>query len=150
MGQGEECVLSALDVGFVIISHHPKIAEGVAKMVSVYSGGNVLVRAATGDKGVFGASPGRILTAIQDLEGLGAKKLLAFVDVESSVLCTKALLSGEPTLEKRVRIVDAPLLEGAIAAALTSYLGGGVDECERAAIRARVERKLLTPGREES
>ncbi len=133
-------------IGFVVVSHHPKIAEGVAELLQAVADGGVAVRAAAGDEGgALGASPGRILEAIEDLLGnvRGVGEVLIFMDLGSSVLGCRLLLEhAAPGLKGRVRLVDAPLVEGAFAAAVAASLGEGAAGCALEAKRAGAEPKL--------
>ncbi len=133
-------------IGFVIVSHHPKIAQGVAELLQAVADGGVAVRAAAGDEGgALGASPGRILEAIEDLLGNddnGVEEVLVFMDLGSSVLGSRLLLEHAPGLKERVRLVDAPLVEGAFAAAVAASVGEGAAGCALEAKRAGTEPKL--------
>ncbi len=137
---------SGIVVGLVIVSHHPKIAEGVAELVREMSYGHVTVRAAAGDAdgAALGTSPGRILEAIRAVEDAAqtVDEILLFVDVGSSVLCAKALLDQEPGLKERARVVDAPIVEGALAAAVAAFMGKDADGCVEAAKHATTIPKL--------
>ncbi len=132
-------------IGFVVVSHHPKIAEGVAELLRTIADGEVAVRAAGGDEaGRFGATPARILEAIEDLLGNpGVGEVLVFMDLGSSILGCRLLLEhAAPGLKERVRLVDAPLVEGAFAAAVAASLGEGAAGCALEAKRAGAEPKL--------
>lgn len=62
-------------------------------------------------------------------------------DLGSSILTIKHLLE-EGRLNGHVRLVDAPFVEGAVAAAVTSSAGMQLDDVARAAEEARGARKL--------
>ena len=65
------------------------------------------------------------------------------MDLGSSVLAVKAALGELDEDERaRLRVADAPLVEGAIAAAVTASTGDDADGVLRAAEEARHARKL--------
>lgn len=110
-------------VGFVIVSHSEKIAEGTAELARAVSGGQVEIRAAGGDgAGGLGVTPERILEAIRSLEEKGVEEIQMFCDLGSSVGCTKALLDEEQGLKGKVHIMDAPIVEGTISAAVAASM----------------------------
>lgn len=63
------------------------------------------------------------------------------VDLGSAVLTVKALLAEGDELPDGTRLVDAPFLEGAVAAMVTASAGGGLDAVEAAAVEAYDYRK---------
>jgi len=61
-------------------------------------------------------------------------------DLGSSLLTVRHLLDGQT--EARVRLADAPLVEGAVAAAVVASSGQPLDAVLQAAEEARGARKL--------
>lgn len=131
-------------VGFVLISHSPKIAEGTADLVRQMAG-EVEMAAVGGDsEGSFGTDPDRIRDAV---EGLDADEVLIFMDLGSAVLSAEMVLEMlEEDIRDRVQLVDAPLVEGAFSAAVIASTGADADECVEAAMEARTESKLHEGG----
>ena len=129
-------------VALVLVSHSAAIGEGVAELVSQVAGPDVPVLvAAGGPDGTLGTDGGRVLDALRTAsEGLGGVVLM---DLGSSILSVRAAL-GELSPEQRDRlaVVDAPLVEGAVAAGVTASTGATREETARAAEEARVQRKL--------
>jgi PTS hybrid protein len=127
-------------VGLVLVSHSPQIAEGTAELVRQMAG-EVEVVAVGGDAdGGFGTDPERIKAAIENLDADGA---LIFMDLGSAVLSAETvfeMLSSED--REKVRLVDAPFVEGAFAAGVEASTGSDADECVEAAMEARTETKL--------
>jgi PTS hybrid protein len=127
-------------VGFVLVSHSPQIAEGTAELVRQMAG-DVEITAVGGDAdGGFGTDPDRIKAAIEDL---GADEVLVFMDLGSAVLSAETvleMLSSEK--RQKVRLVDAPFVEGAFAAGVIASAGSEAEECVEAAMEARTESKL--------
>lgn len=129
-------------VGLVLVSHSASIADGTAELVRQMAGEEVGVVAVGGDpEGGMGTDPDRIRAGIEDLLGNG--EVLVFVDLGSAVLSAEAVLEMlGPDFEGRVRLVDAPFVEGAFAAGVIASTGASADECVEAAMEARTESKL--------
>ncbi|HEV3477317.1 MAG TPA: dihydroxyacetone kinase phosphoryl donor subunit DhaM [Rubrobacteraceae bacterium] len=127
-------------VGLVLVSHSPQIAEGTAELVRQMAG-EVEVAAVGGDpEGGFGTDPERIKAAIENLDGEVA---LVFMDLGSAVLSAETVLEMLSSEDReRVRLVDAPFVEGAFAAGVEASTGSDADECVEAAMEARTESKL--------
>ena len=127
-------------VGLVLVSHSPQIAEGTAELVRQMAG-EVEVAAVGGDPdGGFGTDPERIKAAIENLAAEGA---LIFMDLGSAVLSAETVLEMLSSEDReRVRLVDAPFVEGAFAAGVEASTGSDAEECVEAALEARTEPKL--------
>jgi PTS hybrid protein len=129
-------------VGLVLVSHSAAIADGLAELVAQVAGPSVpIVAAGGGPDGTFGTDGGRVLVALQEAaQSAGAVVLM---DLGSSVLSVRAALGelSEDTVSL-LRIADAPLVEGAIAAGVTASTGGSVDDVLAAAQEARTVAKL--------
>jgi phosphoenolpyruvate---glycerone phosphotransferase subunit DhaM len=127
-------------VGLVLVSHSPQIAEGTADLVRQMAG-EVEVAAVGGDAdGGFGTDPERIKAAIENLD---ADWVLVFMDLGSAVLSAETVLEMVSSEQReKVRLVDAPFVEGAFAAGVEASTGSDADECVEAAMEARTEPKL--------
>ncbi|NLK85511.1 MAG: PTS mannose transporter subunit IID [Aeromonadales bacterium] len=108
-------------IGLVIVSHSDLVAEGICQMVSQISasGDHKLPVIAAGGtaEGKLGTDPKRILEAIKKAnEGDG---VVVLCDLGSGVISSQAAISMlDADLKQHVRIADAPLLEGAVGAAV--------------------------------
>jgi PTS hybrid protein len=129
-------------VGLVLVSHSAAIAEGLADLVAQVAGPSVrIVAAGGGPDGTFGTDGGRVLDALQEIAGPAGAVVL--MDLGSSVLSVRAAFGELPEeTVAQLRIADAPLVEGAIAAGVTASTGGSVDEVLAAAQEARTVAKL--------
>jgi phosphoenolpyruvate---glycerone phosphotransferase subunit DhaM len=127
-------------VGLVLVSHSPRIAEGTAELVRQMAG-EVELAAVGGDSdGGFGTDPERIEAAVRDLD---ADEVLVFMDIGSAVLSAETVLEMLPSeTREKVRLVDAPFVEGAFAAGVVASVGADAEECVEAAMEARTESKL--------
>ncbi|QYJ14308.1 hypothetical protein Rxycam_00104 [Rubrobacter xylanophilus DSM 9941] len=127
-------------VGLVLVSHSEKVARGTAEMV-VQMAGEVEAIPVGGDpEGGLGTNPDGIRAALQSAR---SEELLVFMDIGSAILAAESVVEGLPeSLRSRVRLVDAPFVEGAFAAGVLASTGAGVEECVAAAVEARTEPKL--------
>jgi dihydroxyacetone kinase phosphotransfer subunit len=128
-------------VGVVLVSHSPKLAEGLADLVRELGGDHVPVIAAGGmDDGSLGTSYGRIERAVHEADqGAG---VLLLGDLGSALLTVKTLLDEGVGQEARAVLADAPFVEGAVAAVVTASAGGDLESVRAAAEEARLFRKL--------
>ncbi|WP_306319731.1 MULTISPECIES: PTS-dependent dihydroxyacetone kinase phosphotransferase subunit DhaM [unclassified Streptomyces] len=132
-------------VGIVLVSHSKDVAESVARLATGLSGGGATapVAAAGGtEDGGLGTSSELISAAAAEVDrGAGVAVL---VDLGSAVLTVKALLAEDPDdtgLPDGTRLVDAPFVEGAIAAVVTASTGADLDAVAAAASEAYTYRK---------
>ena len=127
-------------VGLVLVSHSPKIADGTADLVRQMAGEVEIVAVGGDSEGGFGTDPERIEAAIKSLD---AEDVLVFMDLGSAVLSAETVLEMLSEKDRaRVRLVDAPFVEGAFSAAVIASTGADADECIEAAMEARTESKL--------
>ncbi|MFI5841963.1 dihydroxyacetone kinase phosphoryl donor subunit DhaM [Catenuloplanes sp. NPDC051500] len=127
-------------VGIVLISHSGLLADGLRDLLTELRGpgsGAIEVAGGTADGGL-GTSEELILAAISRADRGDGVLLLA--DLGSSVLT--ALTIVEDLDRKDLRLADAPLVEGAIAAAVTASTGATLDAVAAAAEEARTVAKL--------
>jgi PTS hybrid protein len=129
-------------VGLVLVSHSAEIADGLAKLVGEVAGPGVPIASAGGGPGgTLGTDGGRVLAALR--KAAGSRGAVVLMDLGSSVLSVRAALGELPEeAVARLRIADAPLVEGAIAAGVTASTGGSLDEVLAAAQEARAVAKL--------
>ncbi|MCX5379909.1 PTS-dependent dihydroxyacetone kinase phosphotransferase subunit DhaM [Streptomyces sp. NBC_00091] len=128
-------------VGIVLVSHSAGVAESVAELArGLAAGGAVAPVAPAGGTadGRLGTSAELITAAVSAVDRGAGVALLA--DLGSSVLTVKALLEdGE--LPDGCRLVDAPFLEGAVAAVVAASAGAPLEAVEAAAAEAYAYRK---------
>ncbi|MEV6579681.1 PTS fructose transporter subunit IIA [Streptomyces sp. NPDC051582] len=128
-------------VAIVLVSHSAVVAESVAELArGLAAGGPVAAVAAAGGTpdGGLGTDADRIAAAAHAVDAGAGVALLA--DLGSSVLTVKALL-GEDGLPPGSRLLDAPFLEGAVAAVVAASAGAPLDAVAAAAEEAYTYRK---------
>lgn len=122
-------------VALVLVSHSRAAAEGVAE-IAAQMAPEVSLLAAGGIEDGIGTDFARILEAVEaaTADGRGA---VVLTDLGSAVLTTEAVLEAvEEEVLARVRLADAPFLEGAVAAAVAAQQGEGLDAVLAAAEKA--------------
>lgn len=126
-------------VGIVLVSHSSLLVEGLAELLAQIGSSEVPVAVAGGTvDGGLGTSSQLVSSAIEAADR--GEGVIVIPDLGSAVLTVKCVLRG---LEDRsVVLVDAPFVEGAVAAAVTAASGAGLDEVVRAAEEARDVPKL--------
>ncbi len=119
-------------VGLVVVSHSATAAEGIAE-VAAEMGGDTAIEAAGGDDGDIGTDADRIsdgLAAADDGDGV-----VVLVDLGSAVMNAEVAIEMH---DGEAVIADAPVLEGAVNAAVaatdpTATLESVVEQAEAAA-----------------
>ncbi|HZO72696.1 MAG TPA: phosphoenolpyruvate--protein phosphotransferase [Ktedonobacteraceae bacterium] len=128
-----------MTVGLVIVAHSAQLAAGVAELAGQMTKGAVRIIASGGaGDGVLGTSADVILTAIQTADDTDG--VLILLDLGSAILSTEmALEMLDDEQRHRVTLTYAPLVEGAVTAALEASLGHSLAQVKTAA------EKIATP-----
>lgn len=128
-------------VGIVIVSHSRKLAEGIKELALQMTIGFEGVYCAAGlEDGEIGTDPVKIMETIREAEDGDGVVVLA--DIGSGVMSAEAaieMLEDEPI---RVKIADAPIVEGAIAATVEAFIGRSFELVLEAAEETRNFRKI--------
>ncbi|MFY4722503.1 PTS-dependent dihydroxyacetone kinase phosphotransferase subunit DhaM [Streptomyces sp. LaBMicrA B280] len=129
-------------VGIVLVSHSAEVAASVVALAKGLAGDAAAVPVAPAggtEGGGLGTSAELISAAAASVDrGAGVAVL---TDLGSAVLTVKALLA-EDELPEDTRLVDAPFLEGAVAAVVTASTGADLAAVEAAATEAYDYRKV--------
>ena len=126
-------------VGIVLVSHSAELASGLRLLVEQIGSEDVPLATAGGtDDGQIGTSYDLVLDAIKDADRGGGVVVLP--DLGSSVLTARTVLEDHPRPD--VLIVDAPFVEGAVAAVVTAASGADLKTVIEAAKEARHVHKL--------
>ncbi len=136
-----------MTVGLVIVSHSAQLAAGVAELAGqMVQGKTPIATAGGGVDDILGTSADKILAAIQSVDGPDG--VLVLLDLGS------ALLSAEVALEmlddeqrEHTRLSFAPLVEGAVAAAVEASVGHILVQVQQAAEKtaSREQLQMLKP-----
>ncbi|GAB4097932.1 dihydroxyacetone kinase phosphoryl donor subunit DhaM [Sinomonas halotolerans] len=122
-------------VGLLIVSHSERLAEGVVEVARQMAASVPLVAAGGTDDGGVGTSFEKVLTGVAAADT--GEGVVVLADLGSAVMTAESVLEFlDDEQRDRVRIADAALVEGAVAAAVAAHAGAGVDAVVRAAEEA--------------
>jgi PTS hybrid protein len=126
-------------VGIVVVSHSSELAEGLAALAAQMAGPDVRIEAAGGlPDGSLGTDEDRVRAAIRAADQGAGVVILG--DLGSAILTVRHVL--ERHANGHVRLADAPIVEGAVAAAVTASANMPLDDVVRSAEEARGAGKL--------
>ncbi|SDS75931.1 dihydroxyacetone kinase phosphoryl donor subunit DhaM [Microterricola viridarii] len=116
---------SAARVGIVYVSHSEKIADGLLELARQMAQNAPLAGAGGTDDGRIGTSFEKVSAGIATVnQGVG---VVVLCDLGSAILTAETALDFlDDDVREKVRIVDAPLVEGGVAAAVASEVGGSL------------------------
>ena len=124
-----------MTVGILVVSHSAAIATGTVELARQMAADVPLVAAGGTDDGGIGTSFEAITAGIEELSGADAVVVLC--DLGSAYLTTDTALDFlDDDARARVHVSQAPLVEGAVAAAVAAQTGGDVDAVLAAAASA--------------
>ena len=127
-------------VGLVIVSHSQKLAEGVVELARAMAD-EVRIAAAGGlEDGTLGTSYQRIHDAIEEVYSEDGVAVL--MDMGSAVMTAEMVL--EDLDKDNVVLVDCPLVEGAVLAAVESATGSSLQTRIDRTKDSYVTKKIVT------
>ena len=124
-------------VGIVIVSHSIKLAEGVLDATKIMADGCPVAIAGGADDGGYGTSYDKIRNAVESVRSDSG--VIVLVDMGSAVMTAEMVI--EDMGRDDVRLVDCPLVEGAVAASLASCCGDDLESVAKQAVSAKTEAK---------
>jgi phosphoenolpyruvate---glycerone phosphotransferase subunit DhaM len=126
-------------VGIVVVSHSSDLARGLADLAGQVAGPDVRIEpAGGGPDGALGTDDERVREAIKHADS--GDGVVVLCDLGSAILTVRHVL--ERTSNGHVVLADAPLVEGAVTAAVVSSAGSSLQDVTRAAEEARGASKL--------
>ncbi len=132
-------------IALVIVSHSPKVAQGVKELAEQMVEDKVPIYPAGGvDDDTIGTNVERIAAALRQAAEIADGGVLIFVDLGSAVMSARMAMEmlEEDNLKTEIRLTTAPLVEGSVIAAVEAATGRSLDEVERAALATRQMEKL--------
>lgn len=110
-------------VGIVIVSHSQKIAEG-ARELALQMAPEAPIAAAGGlPDGGIGTDFQRIYDAIESVAG--ADGVIVLFDMGSAIMTTEMVIDSFDSVD--IRMVDGPVVESSVVAAVSSAVGMDMD-----------------------
>jgi phosphocarrier protein FPr len=139
-------------VGLVLVSHSRQLAEGAAELARAMAGEEVRIVPAGGmepPETALGTDASRVAAAIE--AAWSERGVLVLMDLGSALLSAEMALEFLPE-ERRHRVVlsSAPLVEGAVAAAVAARLGEGLEQVRAEASGALAAKAAQLEGPEAS
>ena len=140
-------------VGLVIVSHSAALAEGVMELAREMGGGEVAIEAAGGmESGEIGTDAERVRQAVERVRS--SDGVLILMDLGSALMSAEMAAEMAEPGSGEIRLSEAPLVEGAVAAAALAGAGASLDEVARearGALRMKSEQlEVEVPGCEEA
>ena len=129
-------------VGLVLVSHSWKIADGLKDLTAEIAPGHKGIVAAAGleDKSI-GTDAIRISEAIREANDGDGVVVLA--DLGSGVMSSETAIELLEEEDIQVKLADAPIVEGTIAAAVSAMVGSDLETVIKAAEDCRGAKKIL-------
>ena len=125
-------------VGIVIVSHSRELADSIVEFTKMMAP-EALIRAAGGmDDGTLGTSYEKIYQAIEDV--YSEDGVLVMMDMGSAVMTTEMVL--EEMSDKKIEMIDCPIVEGAVAATVAASAGADFEEVKQNALEAKTAAKF--------
>lgn len=125
-------------VGFVIVSHSGKLAEGVVDLAKMMAPDVPMAAAGGLEDGSFGTSFERILEAVNEVYSEDGVILL--MDLGSAVMTAEMVL--ESLEGQKLAMADCPLVEGTVVAAVNAAGGMSFDDILKELEKVRDMKKL--------
>ncbi len=123
-------------VGLVLVSHSAQLADGVAELAAQMAGPDVRIGAAGGmdePGGALGTDASRVVRAIDEVWSQDG--VLVLMDLGSAVLSAELAVDLlDERRRGRVLLTQAPLVEGAVAAAVAAGIGEPLQKVAAAAL----------------
>lgn len=128
-------------VSLLIVSHSAQLALGVKELADQMAKGKVTIAAVGGtEDGSLGTNADQIRAALEAITSPDGT--LVLVDLGSAVLSAETAIETLPGI--RALISDAPMVEGAVLAAIEASVGASLEEIARAALQAHEMVKVHT------
>lgn len=125
-----------MTVGLVLVAHSAEVARGLAAMVAQAAPGVPVETSGGLGDGRLGTSAPDVEAALRRCLGAAPGGVLVLLDLGSAGMAVDiALESLAPGELGRVRVTEAPLVEGAVHAAVTAASGADLAAVEEAAVR---------------
>src|SRR5579864_5981158 len=115
-------------VGIVIVSHSEALADGVVRLAREMGGDELALEAAGGidEEGALGTDAERVRAAIE--RAMSPDGVLVLMDLGSALMSAEFAIEMVTDASGPVRMSEAPLVEGAVAAAVAARGGATLDD----------------------
>lgn len=125
-------------VGVVIVSHSKNLAESIVEYTRLMAGETKVAAAGGTDEGTFGTSFQKIYEAIDAV--YAEDGVVVLMDMGSAVMTTEMVLEAYP--ESNVKMVDCPIVEGAVVATINAQVGMNLEDLIKSLEEVRLNKKF--------
>ena len=126
-------------VGIVIVSHSQKLAEGVVELARMMADDIPIAAAGGMEDGSLGTSYEKIYNALEEV--YSDDGVIVLVDMGSAAMTAEMVIEEMPG--RNIRMLDCPLVEGAILAAVESQGGRELEDLIERVEAARGAKKFM-------
>lgn len=119
-----------MTVRLVVVSHSAKIADGAAELAAQMAPDVMIVAAGGTDDGRIGTSLEKVMAALE--RAAGGDGIVVLTDLGSAVMTAEAAVEFAADPES-IRLADAPLIEGLVAAAVAAQAGANAEAVKESA-----------------
>lgn len=111
--------------GLVLVSHSKRLADGLGELISDLAGPELAI-GTVGGTDPLGVSAEMVERLLEEMLDGGYAPLVVIGDLGSSLLATSAIIEMREWKEQ-VRLADCPMVEGAVACAMSLAIGDDVE-----------------------
>ncbi len=123
----------------VIVSHSEKLAQGIAEVAKMMARNVTIVTAGGAEDGNLGTNYNKIANALK--KAYTEDGVAIFVDMGSAVMTTEMVL--ESIKNRRMKLIDAPLVEGVVFAAIEAVAGTTLENLPEKIKQVREMKKII-------
>jgi len=117
-------------VRLVVVSHSAKIADGAVELAAQMAPDVTIIAAGGTDDGRIGTSLEKVMAALE--QAAGGSGVVVLTDLGSAVMTAESAVEFAADPDS-IRLADAPLIEGLVAAAVSAQTGADAGTVKEAA-----------------
>lgn len=125
-------------VGIVVVSHSQRLAEGAVELAKMMAHEAKIAPAGGLEDGSAGTSFEKISAAVEEVYSDDGVAIL--MDMGSAVMTAEMVI--EAMDDKKIIMLDGPVVEGAIVASLEAMMGTPLEELQAKVEESRYTKKL--------
>ncbi|MGN1049198.1 MAG: dihydroxyacetone kinase phosphoryl donor subunit DhaM [Selenomonadaceae bacterium] len=125
-------------VGIVVVSHSQRLAEGAVELAKMMAHEAKIAPAGGLEDGSAGTSFEKISAAVEEVYSDDGVAIL--MDMGSAVMTAEMVI--EAMDDKKIIMLDGPVVEGAIVASLEAMMGTPLEELQSKVEESRYTKKL--------
>lgn len=129
-------------IGIVVVSHSNKISTGIVELCKEMARDDIKIISAGGTRdGRLGTDATLIMEVIEEANSGDGVVILA--DMGSSIMSSEMAIEMLPEkIREKTIILDAPIVEGSLAAAIQACISNDLEDITRAGTEAKYMNKV--------